>query len=170
MITIETDVRSGKVNLKYGLETLNAKQIALEPARVVSAHAAVLKSLTGRKTDLDELLRLFFESYRRVLFAEGCQVGDRANIIDCYRELVWLKQSGSFKRRPSRDSFSDYPRDYFAFDVLQLRRNNVLTHKNHRLQFGTATIDATGNDLRSIWIPEGAGEGRYIMDIYWTSI
>lgn len=165
---IEVDKQRGKVNLKFGRETMNAKPVALDPARVVAAYHTASKALAGRRFNPGELLRQFFEAYNRVIASAGAQPGERANVVDCYRELVWLKQSDAFRRAPAKNSFADYPRAHFTYDMLQLRRQNLLTHKNHRLHFGTATIDATGNESRAIWMPDGADEGRYIMDVYWT--
>jgi hypothetical protein len=167
-ITIDVDASRARVDLKYGHETLNAKPIALETAGVVAAYAKAKKSLAGRKVNQKEMLDLMFEAYRRVLLQSAGQVGDRVNIVDCYRELVWLKQSATFRRAPAKSTFSEYPRAYFVYDILQLRKSKLLNHRNHRLQFGIATIDATGDDLRTVWVPDGAGDGQYLMDMYWT--
>ena len=167
-IAIEVDASRAKVHLKYGRETLNAKPIAMETVGVVAAFAKAKKSLAGRKVSQREMLDLLFEAYRRVLLHSTGQMGDRVNIVDCYRELVWLKQSAAFRREPSKNSFFEYPRAYFGYDILQLRKSNLLNHRNHRLQFGIATIDATGDDLRTIWAPDGADDGQYLMDMYWT--
>jgi hypothetical protein len=167
-ITIDVDASRAKVDLKYGHETLNAKPIAMETAGVVAACAKGKKSLAGRKVNQKEMLDLMFEAYRRVLLQSAGQTGDRVNIVDCYRELVWLRQSATFRRAPSKSTFSEYPRAYFVYDILQLRKSKLLNHRNHRLQFGIATIDATGDDLRTIWAPDGADDGQYLMDMYWT--
>lgn len=167
-ITIDIDAPRAKVNLKYGHETLNAKPIAMETDGLVAAFAQAKKSLVARKVNQKELLDLMFEAYRRVLLQSAGQIGDRVNVVDCYREVVWLKQSAAFRRAPSKSTFSEYPRSYFIYDILQLRKSNLLNYRNHRLQFGVATIDATGDDLRTIWAPDGADDGQYLMDIYWT--
>jgi hypothetical protein len=167
-ITIDVDASRAKVDLKYGHETLNAKAIAMETAGVVAAFAKAKKSLVGRKVNQKEMLDRLFEAYRRVLLQSAGQTGDRVNIVDCYRELVWLRQSAAFRRAPSKSTFSEYPRAYFVYDILQLRKSKLLNHRSHRLQFGIATIDATGDDLRTIWAPDGADDGQYLMDMYWT--
>lgn len=167
-LTIEVDTQTGKVNLKYGHETLSAKPVKLEPEQVLSAYNKAKKELTGRKVNLNEFLETLFEAYRRALFQTSGQMGDRVSIVDCYRETVWLKQLPSFKRAPSKKSFSDYTRAYFTYDILQLQKSNLLAHKNYRLRLSTATIEVTGNASRAIWIPRSAEEGAYIMDIYWS--
>lgn len=167
-LVIDVDLQSGKVNLKYGHETLNPKPVKLEPEQALSAYHKAKKALTGRKLNLNDFLEILFEAYRRALFQTGGQIGDRVNIVDCYRETVWLKQTPSFKKSPSKQSFSDYTRAYFTYDILQLQKNNLMIYKNYRLRLGTATIEVAGNASRTIWLPRNAEEGSYMMDIYWS--
>jgi len=164
---IEMDARRGAVNVLYGHDVMNAKPIPLDPLRVIAAYAAARKALVERKSNPSELLKRIFEAYRRLLAVQGKQFGERVGVVDLFRELVWLRQSDKFRSAPAKASFSEYPRAYFAYDVRQLQASNTLTHNGHRIQFGTATIDATDNPNRSIWIPEGAEGGHYIMDVYW---
>lgn len=164
---IELDARRGAVNVMYGHDAMNAKPIPLDPGRVLAAYAMARKALVERKSNPSELLKRIFEAYRRLLAMQGKQFGERVSVIDVYRELVWLRQSDKFRSAPAKASFSEYPRSYFAYDVRQLQASNTLVHNRQRLQFGTATIDATDDPTRSIWIPEGAEGGHYIMDVYW---
>lgn len=166
-LAIEIDKSAGSANIKFGHDKLNEKPLPLDPQRIFSAYKNAEKSLVERKIDHSKLLELLYKACQRVVSSAGRTQEAHANIVDCYLELVWLKQSDSFRRNPSKNSFVDYPRPYFAFDLLQLRKQNLLSYNSHRLQFGTATIDATGNRLRSIWIPETSETGRYYMDIYW---
>ena len=164
---IEMDARRGAVNVLYGHDAMNAKPIPLDPARVIVAYAAARKALVERKSNPSEMLKRIFEAYRRLLAVQGKQFGERVGVVDLYRELVWLRQSDKFRSAPAKASFSEYPRTYFAYDVRQLQATNTLVHNGQRLQFGTATIDATDDPNRSIWIPDGAEGGHYIMDVYW---
>jgi hypothetical protein len=167
-LAIEVDKASGTANIKFGHDKLNDKPLSLDPERVFSAYRNAEKSLVERKTDYPKFLELIYKAYQRVISSAGKTQDASANIVDCYLELVWLKQSDNFRRHPSKNSFVDYPRPYFAFDLLQLRKQNLLSYNSRRLQFGTATIDATENRLRSMWIPETSETGRYYMDIYWV--
>jgi hypothetical protein len=167
-LAIEVDKAAGTANIKFGHDKLNDKPLSLDPERVFSAYRNAEKSLVERKTDYPKFLELIYKAYQRVISSAGKTQDASANIVDCYLELVWLKQSDNFRRHPSKNSFVDYPRPYFAFDLLQLRKQNLLSYNSRRLQFGTATIDATENRLRSMWIPETSETGRYYMDIYWV--
>jgi hypothetical protein len=164
---IEVDGRRSEVNIMYGHDAMNAKPIPLDPSRVISAYTAARKTLVERKSNPSELLKRILEAYRRLLAVQGKQFGERVSVIDVYRELVWLRQSDKFRSAPAKASFSEYPRSHFAYDVRQLQTTNTLVHNRQRLQFGTATIDATDDPNRSIWIPEGPEGGQYLMDVYW---
>jgi hypothetical protein len=165
---IEADGRRGKVDILYGHNVLNAKPIPLEPALVVAGYLAARKALVERKSTSLELLKAILEAYKHTIAQQGKNFGDRVGVIDVYRELVWLRQTEKFREEPSKSSFTEYPRACFAYDVRQLQASKTLTHKGSRLQFGTATIDATDDRARSIWIPEGAEGGHYVMDVYCT--
>ena len=154
--------------MMYGHDALNTKPIPLDPTRVLAAYTAARKELVDRKSNLPELLKRIFEAYRRLVAVQGKNLGDRVGVVDLYRELVWLRQSEKFRSAPAKATFSEYPRAHFAYDVRQLQVTKTLTHGGHRVQFGTATIDATDDPGRSIWIPEGAEGGHYVMDVYWT--
>jgi hypothetical protein len=166
-LSIEINKAAGTANIKFGHDNLNEKPLSLDPERVFSAYKNAEKILIERKTDYPKLLELLYKACQRVVSPTGKIQEARANIVDCYLELVWLKQSDSFRRNPSKNAFVDYPRPFFAYDLQQLRKQNLLSFNNHRLQLGTATIDATENRLRSMWIPETSETGRYYMDIYW---
>lgn len=165
---IELDKKRGRVDLKYGRESVIPKPVSMDPVRVFSAYSTASKSLTGRKISPAELLKIMFEAYGRAVASAGLKFGDRVNIADFYREVVWLRQSPAFRKAPSKNAFTDYPRTHFAYDVNQLQRGNTLSYKGHRLQLGAATIDVTGDESRSMWIASGAEEGRYVMDVYWV--
>lgn len=165
---IDVNKQQRNVNIKFGHEVLNSKPIGLDPERVVKALTSVRKSVTDREADVAELLKQLFTSCNRILASTRVPFGARVNVVECYRDVVWLRQSESFKRRPSKAAFADYPRAYFTYDVLQLRRRNLLKYESHSLHFGVATIDATNDEARSMWMPDSAEDGRYIMDLYWT--
>jgi hypothetical protein len=115
------------------------------------------------------LLAEMFEAYQRTLKLADKQMGARAGIVDCYRELVLVRQPLSFRKTPSKLSFLDYPKTHFAYDMLQLRRRHKLVHQGQRLNFGTATIDVGADTTRAMFLATGATEGQFIKDIYFTA-
>ena len=112
------------------------------------------------------------------VFVEADLVGIVGGIEDAADRLVLsdllalgakkLRQPAAFRKTPSKNSFKDYHKTHFAYDMLQLRRLNRLAYNDLRLNFGTATIETTGDTARAMFLATGANEGQFIKDLYFT--
>jgi hypothetical protein len=169
LFLIKIDILKKQVQMTFSRQPVTAKTIKLEVDKVVSAYQRAKREICERNTDLDLLLKELFETYQRILKLSGKPAGTRVSIVDCYRELVLIRQPLSFRRTPSKVSFVDYPKTHFIFDMLQLRRNNRLTFEGQRLNFGTATIDVGTDSTRAMFLATGALEGAFIKDIYFAA-
>jgi hypothetical protein len=169
LFVIKVDMRRKQVEMTFSRQPVTAKKIRLNVEQVVAAYERARRDICERKVDLDELLRELFEAYQRVLKLTGKQMGARMSIVDCYRELVLVRQPVSFRKNPSKQSFHDYPKPHFAYDMLQLRRRQKMAHEGHRLNLGTATIDVGSDTTRAMFLATGATEGQFIKDLYFTT-
>jgi hypothetical protein len=168
LFVIKPDLRKKQVQITFSRQPVTSKKIKLDVDQVVSAYERARREICERKIDLDELLAELFEAYGRTLKLAGKQMGARMSIVDCYRELVLVRQPLGFRKAPSKLSFVDYPKTHFAYDMLELRRRHKLTHQGHRLNLGTATIDVGSDTTRAMFLATGATEGQFIKDIYFT--
>lgn len=169
LFVIEPDLRKKQVYISFSRQPATAKKIKLDVEQVLAAHGRARREICERKVDLNGLIAELFEAYQRLLKLSGKAVGTRVGIVECYRELVLVRQPLSFRRTPSKQSFVDYPKTHFVYDMLELRRQNKLTHEGHRLNLGTATIEVTGDSTRAIFLATGATDGQFIKDIYFVS-
>jgi len=169
LFVLKVDARHKQVEMSFSRQSVTAKKIKLNVEQVVAAYERARRDICERKVDLDKLLQELFEAYQRVLKLTGKQMGFRAGIVDCYRELVLVRQPVSFRRTPSKQSFLDYPKTHFAYDVLQLRRRQKMSFDGHRLNLGTATIDVGSDTTRAMFLATGATEGQFIKDLYFTT-
>jgi len=169
LFIIKPDLRKKQVQMTFSRQPVSGKKIKLDVAQVVSAYERARREICERKVTPDRLLAELFEAYERTLKLAGKQIGARASIVDCYRELVLVRQPLGFRKTPSKLSFVDYPKTHFAYDMLELRRRHKLTHEGHRLNLGTATIDVGSDTTRAMFLATGANEGQFIKDIYFTS-
>lgn len=169
LFIIRPDLRKKQVQMTFSRQPVSGKKIKLDVAQVVSAYERARREICERKVAPDDLLAELFEAYERTLKLAGKQIGTRASIVDCYRELVLVRQPLGFRKTPSKLSFVDYPKTHFAYDMLELRRRHKLTHQGHRLNLGTATIDVGSDTTRAMFLATGANEGQFIKDIYFTS-
>ena len=168
LFVIKPDLRKKQVQMTFSRQPVSSKKIKLDVDQVVSAYERARREICERKVDLGELIAELFEAYGRTLKLAGKQMGARMSIVDCYRELVLVRQPLGFRKAPSKLSFVDYPKTHFAYDMLELRRKRRLTHQGHRLNLGTATIDVGSDTTRAMFLATGATEGQFIKDIYFT--
>jgi len=169
LFVIEPDLRKKQVYITFARQPAVAKKIKLDVEQVLAAYGRARRDICERKVDLKALVAELFEAYQRLLTLSGKAIGTRVGIVECYRELVLVRQPLSFRRTPLKQSFVDYPKTHFVYDMLQLRQKNQLTHEGHRLNLGTATIEVTGDSTRAIFLATGATEGQFIKDIYFVS-
>ncbi len=169
LFVIRPDLRKRQVQITFSRQPVTKGAIKLDVERVVTAYLRARKEICERKVDYSELLGELFEAYDRTLKLNGRQFGTRSNIVECYRELVMVRQPLGFRKAPSKSSFADYPKTHFAYDMLQLRRNHHLVHEGNRLNLGTATIDVGADTTRAMFLATAANEGQFIKDLYFTA-
>jgi hypothetical protein len=169
LFVIEPDLRKKQVYISFARQPATAKKIKLDVDQVLAAYGRARREICERKVDLKALIAEFFEAYQRLLKLSGKAIGTRIGIVECYRELVLVRQPLAFRRTPSKQSFVDYPKTHFVYDMLMLRRQNQLVHEGYRLNLGTATIEVTGDSTRALFLATGATEGQFIKDIYFVS-
>lgn len=151
--------------LSYG-KTLVNKRVPLSVEAVVKAYQREERLIRGRNEDgarwIEQLYNAWLAVRRKRDSAEL-----RAGIVECYYELVMLRQSRSFRSAPTKGGFADYSRAQFAYDFFAFTNRQPAFYKELRA-FGTvATKSQVENVERSIWIVEGDSphDGRYIADV-----
>jgi hypothetical protein len=168
LFVIKPDLRKKQVTMTFSRQPVTKGAIKLEVERVVTAYLKARKEICERKVDYAALLGELFEAYQRTLKLCDKPANARVSLVDCYRELVLVRQPLGFRKTPSKASFADYPKAHFAYDMLQLRRTNKLVHDNQRLNLGTATIDVGSDTTKAMFLATGATEGAFIKDIYFA--
>ncbi|MCY7377519.1 MAG: hypothetical protein LH472_16295 [Pyrinomonadaceae bacterium] len=168
LFIIKPDIRRKQVEMTFSRQPVSSKKIKLDVAQVVNSYERARREIGERKTDYDELIKEIYEAYERTLKLSGKPLGTRMSIVDCYRELVLVRQPPSFRKTPSKNSFKDYPKTHFAFDMLELRRQNKLNYNGLRLNLGTSTIDVGGDTARVMFLATEATQGQFIKDLYFA--
>lgn len=170
LFLIEPNLRKRQVYMSFSRQPVTNKVIKLDVEQVVTAYERAYRDICERKVNLEELLAELFETWQRLVLLGPKQTGkvQRVGIVECYRELVLVRQPLSFLKTPSKQNFVDYPKTHFIYDVLQLRRSNMLMHNGYKMNLGTATIDVTGDSTRAMFLATSAVEGAIIKDIYFT--
>ncbi|HYE75307.1 MAG TPA: hypothetical protein VEF04_18330 [Blastocatellia bacterium] len=169
LFVIRPDLRKKQVGITFSRQPVTKGAVKLNVEKVVSAYQKARKDICERKVDYDELLGELFEAYQRVLKLTDKSPGARVSIVQCYLELVLVRQPLGFRKDPNKSKFVDYPKTHFAYDLLELRRQQKLSYQDHRLNLGTATIDVTSDSTKAMYLATGANEGQFIKDLYFTN-
>ncbi len=168
LFVIKVDMRRKQVDMTFSRQPVTDKKIKLNVEQVVATYERARKDICERNVDLYGLLGELFEAYTRVLKLTEKQIGTRTIIVDCYRELIMVRQPASFRKTPSKAKFVDYPKTHFAFDVMQLRKNQAMIFDGHHLNLGTATIDVGSDSAKAMFLATDANEGQFIQHLYFT--
>jgi hypothetical protein len=168
LFVIKVDMRRKQVDMTFSRQPVTDKKIKLNVEQVVAVYERARKEICERNIDSKVLLSELFEAYNRVLKLAEKPIGTRTIIVDCYRELIMVRQPASFRKTPSKAKFLDYPKTHFAYDMMQLRRLQQMTFDGHRLNLGTATIDVGSDSARAMFLATDALEGQFIQHLYFT--
>lgn len=168
LFVIKVDMRRKQVDMTFSRQPVTDKKIKLNVEQVVAVYERARREICERNIDLKGFLGELWEAYQRVLKLSDKAVGTRTIIVDCYRELIMVRQPASFRKTPSKQKFLDYPKTHFAFDMMQLRRSGQMTFEGHRLNLGTATIDVGSDSAKAMFLATDANEGQFIQHLYFT--
>ena len=165
---LEANFAKRTLILRYGKEVV-VPHIPITVEAAVRAYGAATKAVLGRTLDPAAWITQFHEAYQQAR-RRGAATGARVNLVDCYRELVLLRQGRAFLSEPSKRTISDYPRAHFIADFTEVTDRRRLAHQGQVVRAHSATKSQTDSPLKSMWIVEGDTpyDGRYIADIEWV--
>jgi len=108
-----------------------------------------LKSEAERPFEISAFLKELYEAYERVINLEGINVGQPAQILDVFSELIIVKQSPTFKKTPIKSHFQDYTRELFSRDLAKVSAAGPRVVNGKRLELmSTAFPDKDGIPIR----------------------
>jgi hypothetical protein len=148
---IEPDLRKKQVQMTFSRQPITRGAIKLDVEKVVTSYQRAQREICERLVDLDELLKDLFEAYTHTLKLNDDKMGARANIVECYRELVMVRQPMAFRRAPAKTSFADYPKTHFIYDIMQLRQRRRMNYQGYRLNLGVSTIEVGADSTRAMF-------------------
>jgi hypothetical protein len=161
---IEANFVGRSATILYGKEVV-VRKVALSVETIIKAYLAANKVISGRNEDPARWLENLYNAWESVRRKRGISE-PRANIIECYMEVLMLRQPKAFRLEPGKHSFVDYSRAQFAYDFESFARSGY-EYRGLRA-FGTsATKSHTDNPERSLWMMHGQTpyDGAYIGDV-----
>lgn len=162
---LEANFAKRLIVLRYGKD-LVVPRAPITVEATVKAYQGASKTVMGRNQDGRAWTGQFFEAYQ-VARRKREVNGPRVNIVDCYIELVLLRQGRAFSSEPSKRTFNDYSRAQFIHDFFEFSNRQRLNHNGLVVKAHSATRSQTDSAAKSMWIVEGDTpyDGRYIADI-----
>jgi hypothetical protein len=162
---ISADFVSRSAAINYG-KILVVKRVPLSVEAVIKAYQREAKAITGRNEDGARWIEQFYTAWN-LARRKRDRADGRANIVDCFYELVLLRQNRAFRNTPSKASFVDYSRAQFAYDFSLFADQQRRAYQGQRVFGHTATKSQAESADKSIWIVEGDSPhaGRYIADV-----
>jgi hypothetical protein len=152
-------------SISYG-KTMLVPRVKLSLDTLIKAYQAQVAAVEGRNEDGSQWIQQFYTAWENVC-RKANKNTSRANIVDCYYELVLLRQKRSFYSAPSKSSFVDYNRAQFAYDFYEFAHRQHINYQGLYAAAHTATKSQADSPSRSLWIVEGSGphDGQYIADV-----
>jgi hypothetical protein len=161
---INTNFLTRSASILYGKEIV-IKRVPLSVEAVSKAYQNAQKLIVGRSENAPQWMELLYTAWENIRRKRG--ISDlRANIVECYMELLMLRQPKAFRTEPGKSSFAEYSRAQFAYDFATFTEAG--TQVRGLRAFGlTATRSHTENPERSIFIVNGESPhtGNYVGDI-----
>jgi hypothetical protein len=165
---INADFVNRTASISYG-KNLISKRVPLSVEAVIKAYQRDAKAIMGRNEDGGRWIEQFYTAWQNARRKRNGS-DQRANIVDCYYELVLIRQARTFRSAPSKGSFIDYSRAQFAYDFFEFTNQQRRDYQGLRVFAHTATKSQAESAEKSIWIVEGdtPHDGRYIADVVFS--
>lgn len=162
---LEANFAGRSITLRYGKDTVVPRAPATVEA-AVKFYLEAARAISGRNQDGQGWIAQFYDAYTVARRKRGAETA-RVNIVDCYIELVLLRQGRSFAIEPSKRTFSDYTRAQFSYDFYEFTNRERRVHNGQLVRAHSATKSQTDSPAKSMWIVEGDGpyDGRFIADV-----
>jgi hypothetical protein len=161
---INANIMLRSASILYGKEVV-IKRVPLSVEVVLKAYQTAQKQIYGRGESAAQWMELLYTAWENVRRKRGVSE-PRANIVECYLELLILRQPKAFRAAPGKSSFAEYSRAQFAYDFATFTEAGIQVRGLRA--FGLpATKSHTDNPERSIFIVNGESphSGSYIGDI-----
>jgi hypothetical protein len=161
---LEANFAARLITLRYGKDMV-VPRVPITVEATTKAYLSASKLVSGRSQDGQAWITQFYEAYE--MARRKKESGARVNIVDCYIELVMLRQGRAFVSEPSKRTFTDYTRAQFIYDFYEFTNRQRLVHKGQVVSAHVASKSQTDSPTKSMWIVEGDTpyDGRYIADV-----
>jgi len=154
--------------LSYGKDVV-VPRVPLSVEAALRAYTRASKAVTGRNEDGERWIAQLYTAWD-IARRRRENADQRANVVDCYFELVLQRQTRTFHSAPEKARFVEYTRAQFAYDLFEFANRQRRSYKGQHVFAHTATKAQAESTEKSIWVVEGATpyNGRYVGDLVFS--
>ena len=154
-----------KASIYYGKMEVT-KNVSIGIETVVKAYQGAVRSVAERNENGQVWIEQFHAAYENARRLSE-KSSSRVNIVDCYFQMVLMRQNRAFNLEPGKRTMTDYSRAQFIYDFVEFM---TLSHQGQRVHIHTATKSQTDSPGKSMWMVDGKSphDGRYVADIEFT--
>jgi len=162
---VEVNFTKRAAVLRYGKDIVIPK-VTLSVDGVLKAYDAADKLIAQRGEDGAKWIELLYKAWEGLSRKQAGREPS-VNLMECYLELVVLRQGRNFRIEPSKRSFADYTRAQFVYDLDVFLYRGELKYAGQRAYLHGATKSQTDSQERALWVVTGAGphDGKYVSGI-----
>ncbi|HMA36155.1 MAG TPA: hypothetical protein VKY74_16995 [Chloroflexia bacterium] len=162
---LEANFAKRALVLRYGKDVV-VPHIPITVEAAMRAYQGAAKAIAGRNLDGAAWIAQFHDAYQVARHKRGT-THSRVNIVECYLELVILRQSRAFFSAPSKHTFVDYTRAQFIYDFYEFTNRRRQAVGGQVVRVHVATKSQAEKPALSMWIVEGDTpyDGRYFADV-----
>ncbi|HEX3053161.1 MAG TPA: hypothetical protein VHP83_21055 [Aggregatilineaceae bacterium] len=152
-------------SISYG-KILVVPKVKLSLDVLIRTCQSETRTIEGRSEDSHRWIEQFYQAWE-LARRKNERSTARVNIVECYYELVLLRQNRTFNNAPSKRSFVDYSRAQFIYDFDEFTRRQRLVYQGQVVHAHGATRTQAESTSKSMWIVEGNSPhlGRYVSDV-----
>lgn len=160
LYTLSLNFEFGEATLYFGPEIEKIKsKIPLEPEAIYQTIKKFDNNLKKNNFDPKEFYLDLQKAYKNCILLSNKPYGEKVYLVDVLNKYVILKQTAQFLADPKKDNFKEIPRITLCYFLYLFKKSEYAQKGIH---FYIATLDATTDKLRAIWIPDNEdGEGTY---------
>jgi hypothetical protein len=150
LFLLETDMQTAKCKVWYGHKEEFLNSVPLNPESLHKAITSAYNKIARRNFDDARFIESLYQAYSAYITKQHKQMGDEVGIIDILLEMNFQQQNPRFLANPRRNTFEEYPREYFSYDLFRLRKRET---NDYALSLGIATREQNRRRESYLWIP-----------------
>lgn len=156
-LTCTIDLQNGKASISYGQRIVSLERCDTTPAMVADRIIYHYRRIADRPFDELVILQHLFEAYQMSLSRSDRNIGDEVPLPDILPLVALLRQDQKFKRDPRHETFVDYPRELFSYDLSRLKQREVA---GYQMKLVTALRGETRDPNGTFWLPPRVGHAQ----------